>query len=286
MSMTAFARGEVDIPQGKLTMEMRSVNNRFLDMNLRLADPLRRHEANLRERVQQQIKRGRVELSVRLDANSAAGDELRVNTARIEQLAKLQRQVRKVLPKSKRLKVHEILGWPGVVDEAPRDDEALVTAVDGLLDTVIERFVDDRGREGQRLAETISQRVEACRNEVERLKTGIPAIKAHVRERLESRINEILDKVDNERIEQELILLLGKSDIDEEIDRLIIHLDEVQSILGQSGPIGRRLDFLMQELNREANTLGSKAAHMSVTSASTELKVLIEQMREQVQNIE
>ncbi len=285
-SMTAFAREQRETPLGKLTVEIRSVNNRFLDFALRLADPVRPLEPMLRERVSARIKRGRVELTFRLDAGGAEPGTGEVNTAQLAALAELQRTVLGALPESRPLSVREALDWPGVVARTETDESRLGDEVKGLLDDALDTFVATRLREGARLADTIVQRIEAARALVADLESKLPSIAVHVRERLESRLKEILDKLDAERIEQEVVLLLNKSDVEEEIDRLKIHFDEVTTVLAQDQPVGRRLDFLMQELNREANTLGSKAAHADVTNTSMELKVLIEQMREQVQNIE
>ncbi len=285
-SMTAFARSQRETPLGKLTVEIRSVNNRFLDFGLRLADAVKPLESMLRERVSARIKRGRVELTLRLDASETSAGAVRLNAAQLAALDALQRAVRESVPKSRRMSVREILDWPGVVEREPTDESMLETEVAALLDDALDELVDTRRREGERLSTTISERIDGCRALVATLESKLPAVQAYVRERLTARIDEILDKIDAERVEQELVLLLNKSDVEEEIDRLKIHLDEVVAVLGQDQPIGRRLDFLMQELNREANTLGSKAAHPDVTNTSMELKVLIEQMREQVQNIE
>ena len=285
-SMTAFARDQRETPFGKLTVEIRSVNNRYLDFALRLAEPVRPLEPMLRERISARVKRGRVELTFRLDAGGAETGVGQLDDRELAALAALQRAVLDVLPDSRRLSVREALDWPGVVARQDTDETRLGAEVEALLDDALEAFVDTRRREGARLAETITQRIETSRALVEDLQTKLPAIQAHVRDRLATRLQEILDKFDAERIEQEVVLLLNKSDVEEEIDRLKIHFDEVTAVLRQDQPVGRRLDFLMQELNREANTLGSKAAHPDVTNASMELKVLIEQMREQVQNIE
>src|SRR5690606_23711913 len=285
-SMTAFARGTSETPLGKLTMEVRSVNNRYLDIALRLSDSARHVEPAIREAIADRIKRGRVELSLRIDASVEGADESRLNSARLDALVRMQDAVREMLPKSRRLSVREVLDWPGVVQREEADEDTLKGLVLELLDRVFDEFVDTRRREGARLAELIVQRVDAARALVATLRSRLPEIQAHMRERLDQRIAEIAERVDPERVEQEVVLLLNKADVEEETDRLTIHLDEVVNVLGQDQPVGRRLDFLMQELNREANTLGSKAAHTDVTNASVELKVLIEQMREQVQNIE
>ncbi len=285
-SMTAFARGERETPLGKLTVEIRSVNNRHLDFGLRLADPVRRLEPMLRERIGKRVKRGRVELTVRLDAGQAAATVGEVDPSALKALAALQDEVRREMPDSRPLSVREVLDWPGLLARGETGEDVIEGEVAALVDDALEEFVATRAREGERLAETIRARLGTARELVATLETRLPDIHLHVRERLTTRIAEIIERIDAERVEQELVLLLNKSDVDEEVDRLKIHFDEVEAVLGQRQPVGRRLDFLMQELNREANTLGSKAAHADVTNTSMELKVLIEQMREQVQNIE
>jgi uncharacterized protein (TIGR00255 family) len=285
-SMTAFARAEAETGLGKLTMEVRSVNNRFLDLGLRLADPVRSLEPLLREQIAKRVKRGRVELTVRLEETEGNRTPGSLNPRSLTLLADLQKQVRSAMPKARRLSVNEILNWPGVIERESTGDDALDAPAAALLESLLDDFVAGRRREGRRLAELIHQRIERARELVVGLEARLPDIQAHVRERLNTRIRDILDQVDPARVEQELVLLLNKSDVEEELDRLKIHLDEVKHILQQRQPVGRRLDFLMQELTREANTLGSKSAHGDVTNTSMELKVLIEQMREQVQNIE
>jgi uncharacterized protein (TIGR00255 family) len=284
--MTAFARRETQTPLGKLTLEIRSVNNRYLDLGMRLGDVLKPLEPAIREHIGARVRRGRVEFSARLDAADSAGEGARLNRAALESLDRLQSQVRAVLPKSRRLSVAEVLAWPGVIDREDPDDDSLGGVVLPLLDRLLDEFVEARGREGSKLADLIGQRIDTARQRVEGLKEKSAEIQQAVRERLQTRLAEVLERLDTDRVEQEVVLLLNKSDVDEEIDRLLIHFDEVLSVLRQNQPVGRKLDFLMQELNREANTLGSKAAHPDVTNTSVDLKVLIEQMREQVQNIE
>jgi uncharacterized protein (TIGR00255 family) len=285
-SMTAFARVEEPTSIGKVTLELRSVNNRYLDPAFRLSDAVRALEPSLRERLGAKIKRGRVELSIRLDSKSGASELLNLSQSQLDQVKRLQATILEILPNSSPMTVNEILNWPGVIDSNDSDDETIGGIVMPLFDNLLSDFIANRKREGGKLKELIEQRIANARQLVESLQTKLPEINQQVRTRLESRLTEILEKVDSDRLEQELVLLLNKSDVEEEIDRLIIHFDEVLGVLKSNQPLGRRLDFLMQELNREANTLGSKAAHADVTNASMELKVLIEQMREQVQNLE
>jgi len=284
--MTAFARAEEQTPIGKVSLELRSVNNRFLDPIFRLPEPLRVLETTLRERLAARVKRGRVEVFIRLDSSAASVDAVQLNHEQMQKLVQLQQTVRESFPEGAPMSINEVLQWPGIIDSNDADDDAISGVILPMFNQVLEEFLKSRGREGGRLAELISQRIETSRTLVEGLKQQLPEIAQFVRQRLETRISEVLERIDAERVEQEIVLLLNKSDVEEEIDRLMIHFDEVLSVLKQKQPVGRKLDFLMQELNREANTLGSKAAHTDVTNASMELKVLIEQMREQVQNLE
>ena len=282
-SMTAFARSEAQTTIGGVTLEIRSVNNRFLDLNFRLSELVRGLEPQIREYLSKRIKRGRIDLSIRVDA-SAASEGAKLNSDVVNTLRQLESEVRSAFPDSRGLSVAEVLNWHGVVEGA--DPEQAATVVMPILEEAMGAFIDNRRREGDKLAGLIKDRIDSCAELVTTLKTRLPEVNAHVRDRLEGRLAEIQEKLDPERIEQEVVLLLNKADVEEEIDRLEIHFVEVKRVLKQKEPVGRRLDFLMQELNREANTLGSKAAHQSVTDTSLELKVLIEQMREQVQNLE
>ena len=281
--MTAFARSEAQTTIGGVTLEIRSVNNRFLDLNFRLSELVRGLEPQIREYLSKRIKRGRIDLSIRVDA-SAASEGAKLNSDVVNTLRQLESEVRSAFPDSRGLSVAEVLNWHGVVEGA--DPEQAATVVMPILEEAMGAFIDNRRREGDKLAGLIKDRIDSCAELVTTLKTRLPEVNAHVRDRLEGRLAEIQEKLDPERIEQEVVLLLNKADVEEEIDRLEIHFTEVKRVLKQKEPVGRRLDFLMQELNREANTLGSKAAHQAVTDTSLELKVLIEQMREQVQNLE
>ena len=284
--MTAFARAEQHTPLGNLTMEARSVNNRYLDLGLKLDDSLKRLEPVLRERIGARIRRGRVELSMRLDGAADALEIARLNRPLLERLRRLQDSVRRVMPDAAPLSAYRILTWPGAVEGGDTDDDAVDRLVLPIFDGLLDELVAGRRREGKELGGLIRRRIGEARALVEELRSKLPEIRRAARQRLETRIAEIVREVDSERLEQEVALLLNKSDVEEELDRLAIHCGEVLSVLKQDRPIGRKLDFLMQELNRESNTLGAKAAHLDVTNAAVELKVLIEQMREQVQNVE
>jgi len=283
-SMTAFASGERVTPWGTLGCELRSVNHRFLELGLRLADDLRALEPLLRERVSARIQRGKLDLVLRLRApDSAAG--VTVNQALLDELSEL---ALKLDPRFPRLQVEftQLLQVPGVLQAPVADAEALQAQALALLDEVLDEFVAARGREGGKLAAAIVERVDGVERIAGEVRTLIPAIREGQRAKLAARLADLPHPVDPGRAEQELVLWLQKLDVDEELDRLSSHIVEIRRILGQAQPAGRRLDFLLQEFNREANTLGSKSVDARTSNAAVELKVLIDQIREQVQNIE
>ena len=283
-SMTAFASGERATPWGLLGCELRSVNHRFLETGLRLADELRALEPVLRERIAARVQRGKLDLVLRLRApESAVG--LVVNEPLLEQLGALARRLDGGFP---RLQVEftQLLQVPGVLQVQAADGEALQAQALALLDEVLDGFVAAREREGAKLATAISERVDAIERIAGQVRELIPAIREGQRAKLAARLADLPHPVDPGRAEQELVLWLQKLDVDEELDRLSSHIVEIRRVLVQREPVGRRLDFLLQEFNREANTLGSKSVDARTSSAAVELKVLIDQVREQVQNIE
>jgi len=282
--MTAFASGERVTPWGTLGCELRSVNHRFLELGLRLADDLRALEPMLRERVSARIQRGKLDLVLRLRApDSAAG--VTVNQVLLDELSEL---ALKLDPRFPRLQVEftQLLQLPGVLQAPVADAEALQAQALSLLDEVLDEFVAAREREGGKLSTAIGERVDAVERIAGEVRTLIPAIREGQRAKLAARLADLPHPVDPGRAEQELVLWLQKLDVDEELDRLSSHIVEIRRILGQAQPAGRRLDFLLQEFNREANTLGSKSVDARTSNAAVELKVLIDQIREQVQNIE
>ena len=285
-SMTAFAREQGHGEYGELTWEIRSVNHRFLESTVRLPEELRAIEAVVRERVTLRLGRGKVECNLRFKAATAAATELKVNDGLVDQILAAADKMAHRLHSSHQLSIMDLLRWPGVLETAEQDFTPLQEAAVELLDKAIDSLLDAREREGGRLAELIAQRITLMRAQVELARERMPQVIAAVRERLRSRLAEVAETLDQARLEQEMALLAQRLDVDEEMDRLRTHLDEVERVLEQDEPVGRRLDFLMQELNREANTLGSKSADSETTAVSVEMKVLIEQMREQVQNIE
>lgn len=285
-SMTAFARETSSTEWGTITCELRSVNHRYLEINPRLSEELRQLEPQIREAVSRRIKRGRIDCFLKLQATETAQDEFVVDQELLTRVAKLGGDTLKQFPHLAPLPVSEVLRWPGVVQVRGVDPDALVDTAMGLVNRALDRIDTGRGREGERLKATIEQRLDEAAALVDDLKARIPELTRAFRQRIADKLEDAGVNLDPERLEQELLLYVQKSDATEEIDRLRIHLDEVRQVLAQEGAIGRRLDFLMQELNREANTLGSKSFAMDLTQASVDLKVLIEQMREQIQNIE
>ena len=284
-SMTAFGRAEVNYATGNAVWEMRSVNHRYLEPHFRLPEAARSQESKLRELLRKTLNRGKVEMSLTLKPNSGEVTGLQVNQALVEELLKA---ANKVAPATDSLSLNplEILKWPGVIAEPETDaDEQAQAILDGFK-TALQQVLENREREGAELAGFIEARLVGIGEQVAQVRKLLPQILEGQREKLRTRLSELLEEIDKDRIEQEIALLAQKADVDEELDRLEAHITETRRVLKNGGPIGRRLDFLMQEFNREANTLSSKSVVTDTTQAAVELKVLIEQMREQVQNIE
>lgn len=285
-SMTAFARREQRGDWGSLTWEVRSLNHRYLEVVVRLPEELRGLEAAVRERLAARLNRGKVECGLRFRRDPAAGGSANLNRALAEQVLGLARQARELAPELRPMGVMQLLGWPGVVEQAELDVAMVGAAALETLDQAIDELVATREREGADLRQLIEQRLATMTELVGQLREHLPQLRAALRQRLEARLAELAVNADPGRVEQELVLQLQKIDVDEELDRLQTHVAEIGAVLQRNEPVGRRLDFLMQELNRESNTLGSKSAAMETSAAAVELKVLVEQMREQVQNIE
>ncbi|MCD9088016.1 YicC/YloC family endoribonuclease [Stenotrophomonas sp. SY1] len=283
-SMTAYAGGERVTPWGTLGCEMRSVNHRFLEVGVRLPEELRALEPQLRERVSGRISRGKLDLVMRLRVPEAAAS-LNVNEALVEQLGDLALRLHSRFP-GMRVEFTELLQYPGVLRTEATDAAALQAEAMALLDEVIDGFVQAREREGDKLATAISERVDGIERIAAEVRELIPLIREGQRAKLAARLADLPHPVDPGRAEQELVMWLQKLDVDEELDRLSSHISEIRRVLKQREPVGRRLDFLLQEFNRESNTLGSKSVDARTSNASVELKVLIDQIREQVQNIE
>ncbi len=285
-SMTAFARQQTHGEWGELTWEIRSVNHRYLETTVRLPEDLRGIEPAVRERVTARLGRGKVECNLRYKAAAGGATRLRVNQPLVDQLLGAAEQMAHRLHSSHHPSIMDVLRWPGVMEAAEQDFTPVQEAAMAAFEQGLDGLIETREREGERLASLIAQRVAAMREQVALARERMPQVIAALRERLAARVGELVESPDQDRVEQEVALLAQRLDVDEEMDRLATHLDEVERVLTQSEPVGRRLDFLMQELNREANTLGSKSADSETTAVSVEMKVLIEQIREQVQNIE
>lgn len=284
-SMTAFARAERAGAQGTLSWELRSVNHRYLEPQLRLPDAFRDLESAVRDALRQAVSRGKVECTLRFTEESA-GRPLQVDRERAAQLVAAAEIVAGLIQQPAALNPLEVLAWPGVLVADASDPQALNTAAIELFAEALRELKGGRDREGAELARLIDERLDAMSAEVATLRTLIPQMLASQRQKVLDRFADMRAELDPQRLEQEMVLLAQKSDVAEELDRLATHVTEVRRVLKAGGAAGRRLDFLMQELNREANTLGSKAFDPRSTQAAVNLKVLIEQMREQVQNIE
>jgi uncharacterized protein (TIGR00255 family) len=285
-SMTGFARRETTGSWGTLVCELRSVNHRFLEAGFRLPDELRSTEGELRIRLARQVRRGKVDCTLQFRRPQGAAGTLEVDAVALERLLGAVAVVTRSLREPASVNALDLLRWPGVLREEGASGEELVTAAYAVFGATLEELVAARAREGARLRELLEQRCTALEALVADVRARLPEVHAHVRARLETRIAELTTSVDPERLEQELALLLQRLDIDEEIERLSGHIQEVRRVIGGTEPAGRRLDFLMQELNREANTLSSKSQDLETTRTAVDMKVLIEQMREQVQNAE
>ena len=285
-SMTGYAVETADLPAGQLSLELRSVNSRFLDLVLRMGEDFRVLEPALRERIGDKVKRGKMECRINFTPREDVALPGALNAGLLEQLRALSAAALAAFPQARPLAVAEILRWPGMLGDTGPDLALLHATTLKLADAALIQFNASRAREGDKLKAVILDRVARVRDHVAAIRPRTPEIVAAYRDKLAKRLEELLPTPDAERIHQEVALFAQKIDVDEELDRLLTHLDEVTRVLNAGGAAGTRLDFLMQELNREANTLGSKSVSLEFTQTSVELKVLIEQMREQVQNIE
>jgi len=285
-SMTAFARQGLNTEQGALTWELRSVNHRFLEPHLRLPDELRVLEPGVRERLSARLNRGKIDCTLRFAPAPGQTGELTVNVRLMEQVLKAADQIATRIGEPSTPHVVDLLRWPGVLQEPEPDLDATGAAALSLLDQTLDALIEARDGEGERLQALLLSRCDKLLAQVEEVRQRMPEVLIGIRSRIAERLAEVRDELDETRLEQEMALIAQRLDVDEEMDRLEGHVVEVRKALDSEGPVGRRLDFLMQELNREANTLSSKSADAAVTRAAVEMKVLIEQMREQVQNLE
>ncbi|MEW4981703.1 MAG: YicC/YloC family endoribonuclease [Cycloclasticus sp.] len=285
-SMTAFASSEVDVEGYTLIWEIRSVNHRYLDVSPRLPEIFRSIEPMVREAVGKHLKRGKIDCNLFYRKDKGGEESIEINEARLNQVLNAATKVEAAMNQFQALSPLDILRWPGVQSEVREDLEPVHEAAISLLNDVLSQLIESREREGHDISNMVDSRCELIQEQMLIAKTRLPEVQALLREKLEKKISDLLEEPEQARLEQELVYFLQKMDVEEELDRLESHVKEVRRILRQDEPVGRRLDFLMQELNREANTLGSKSADIQTTNVSVELKVLIEQMREQIQNIE
>jgi uncharacterized protein (TIGR00255 family) len=286
LSMTGFAAVGAELPGCTLAVELRSVNHRYLDLQLRLADELRGLETPVREILAAELKRGKIDCRVTLTRAAAGASALAVNAERVAQLRDAAADVQRHAPGSAPLSTIEILRWPGVLTEPSIDPEQLANRALTLVRQALSELAASRQREGEKLRAMIEERCKGIEAQLARIAPRVPAIHDAYVEKLGARLRDAGLDPDTERLKQELALFATKIDVAEEVSRLVTHVAEVRRVLGTGGSSGKRLDFLMQELNREANTLGSKSVDAELSHAALELKVMIEQMREQVQNIE
>jgi uncharacterized protein (TIGR00255 family) len=292
LSMTGYAMVTRELPSGAMNLEIKSVNSRFLDLMFRLNDEVRSLEPLLREMITEKVTRGKVEMRLGYGkdggsgAPNRAGRPLNLNMAAIERLAEAGAAVKRAVPQAQELRVMEVLHWPGVIEDTTLSAEELRDIVVGMAREAIGEFTGSRSREGEKLKVMLLTRVAGIEDWVKKVEPLIPQIVADYHARLAARLREAIGSTDDERIRQEVAMFGIKIDVAEELSRLGAHLSEVRRVLDKGGAVGKRLDFLMQELNREANTLGSKSVSTEVSAAAMEMKILIEQMREQVQNLE
>ena len=285
-SMTGFSSAEARVGSFRLVWEIRSVNHRFLELGFRLPEDLRAVEPDCRDLVAAAVKRGKVDCSLKITADERGAAARRTVPGGLDALRSLEVEVRRVFPEAKPLSAHEVLRWPGVLEEPAQNVAALGDSVKTCLAAALRALEEARGREGARIAEMLAKRNAGITVLIAGIKPQLEGVQVRYRERLKERLQRLDVQADPERLEPELALLAQRVDVAEEIDRLGSHVAEIEAILRKDEPIGRRLDFVIQELNREANTFASKVQEEALTRVAVELKVLIEQMREQVQNLE
>jgi len=285
-SMTSFARESLAVGQAVLTVELRSVNHRYLDCSFKLPDALRALEPRLREKISAALARGKVDCMIRLQANPAQAGDMMIDAAKLDALLAAAHIVQARLDNAAPISPLQVLQFPGLYNAQEASEDQLQQHAQSLFSKALEAMQQSRRREGEKLAALVLERLSQVEAEVRSTREMLPALMQHQRDRITSRIADLGVDIDAGRLEQELVYLAQRADVDEELDRLEAHIGEVRRTLEKGGPCGRRLDFLMQELNREANTLSSKSQSAATTQNAVELKVLIEQMREQIQNIE
>ncbi|GIU03550.1 YicC/YloC family endoribonuclease [Shewanella glacialipiscicola] len=284
-SMTAYARIEHKAQWGTASWEIRSVNQRYLETYLRLPEQFRSFEPVLRDRLRKRLSRGKVEVNLRYELADSSNNELQLNQALAKQLLGAANWLKQEAGQGD-INLTDILRWPGVLASGEQDMDAIGADLMTAFDAAIDQFIEARGREGEAIKDMLLSRLEGVSEQIAVVRAHMPTVMLYQREKLTNRLAEIKGELDPARIEQEMVLLAQKQDVAEEMDRLEAHVTEARRILKKGGSEGRRLDFMMQEFNRESNTLASKSISAEITSAAVELKVLIEQMREQIQNVE
>ena len=286
VSMTAYGREQADGEWGQASCEIRTVNHRYLETSIRLPEELREFEQAVREKVSTRLNRGKVDCIIRYQRATVSMGPLMVDQDLSGRLMEAAEGISARLNKPAAINPFDILAWPGMIKQAPAYPNRVGDTILELVERTLNRVVDTRRREGDKIAVMLEQRCAAMSQTIAGVRENLADIMAARGEKLKARANALAQEVDHDRLELELLILAQKYDVAEELDRLEMHMQEVNRIIGRQGPVGRRLDFLMQELNREANTLGAKSADISINQAAMDLKVLIEQMREQIQNIE
>ena len=285
-SMTAFARQPIEKDWGNGAWEIRSVNSRFLETNFRLPEAFRYLEFKLREKLRKKLNRGKLDCSLRLDINQTSNEAFSIDADLAASLLNSHEVLQQAAGIKQEPDLTRLLNWPGIIKKSDFDSEKMEKELLSSLDEAIEQLISMRAREGDSITDMIQRRLDGIGKQVAYIREEMPAIVKWQREKIFTRFEEIKLEFDENRIEQEMVMVAQKIDVEEELDRVDAHIKEVTRLLKKGGVVGRRMDFLMQELNREANTLGSKSISLKTTAASVELKVLIEQMREQIQNIE
>lgn len=285
-SMTGFARVEKKYDFGTLSWELRSVNHRFLDIAIRMPEELRGVEQSVRDTVSRVLSRGKLDCILRFKSEGAVAADIQIDAVVVRSLMDASVQLAQLLRSGSELKPLDVLRWPGVIKELERDVTPVESAALSQLQEGLQQLLAMREREGERIKALVLQRCDLIREIVGKVRQRRPQVMQLIRDKIRQRLADLQVQVDQNRFEQELVMITQRMDVDEELDRLEAHLAEVRNVFQQDQPAGRRLDFLMQELNREANTLGSKSGDVETTQAAVDLKVLIEQMREQIQNVE
>ncbi len=288
--MTAYARAQQSNEFGDITIEIRSVNHRYLETNFRLPEDFKAKETDFKKTIAQYANRGKIELSLRYTLSQQQNSQIQINKELVQHLLQAEQQILAITQGGLGLKVSDILNWPGVIAEANKDTTPLFKLADNTLKAALDDFIKGREKEGQALQQMITKRCDEMSNIIKEIETHRPLMMQQLEDKwrntLQDKMSKWEDGIEPGRLEQEMAIIVQKLDVDEEFDRLHTHLKEVKDVLNRDDAVGRRLDFLMQELNREANTLSSKSQDSKTTQLAVDLKVLIEQMREQVQNIE